>query len=110
MTENKTEHLLIRMTSEDKELLREKAGKASLTQSEYVRKLIRGEKIHEHSLKSITQINNLIHETNKIGVNINQIVHNAHMGKYSDYEKEKLFALMKKLYEKVNEVIMIYKA
>ena len=109
MRENKTEQFLIRMTSEDKELLKDKAGKACLTQSEYIRKLIRGEKVHEHSLKSIAQLNSLIHETNKIGVNINQIVHNLNMDKYSEYEKQKLFALMEKLYEKVNEVIMIYK-
>lgn len=110
MKENKTEKFLIRMTSEDKELLRAKADKAGLTQSEYVRKLIRGEKIHEHSIQNINMLKGLIGETNKIGVNINQIVHNANMGKYSDYEKEKLFALMKKLYEKVNELIMTYKA
>ncbi len=110
MKENKTEQFLIRMTSEDKEMLKKKSEKACLTQSEYIRKLIRGEKIHEHSIQSINLISNLISETNKIGVNINQIVHNANMGKYSDYEKEKLFALMKKLYEKANEVIMLYKA
>lgn len=110
MKENKTEQFLIRMTSEDKELLRAKADKACLTQSEYIRKLIREEKIYEHSIQSINLIKGLINETNKIGVNINQIVHNANMSKYSDYEKEKLFAIMKKLYEKVNELIMIYKA
>ena len=45
----------------------------------------------------------LINEINHIGNNINQIVHNANMEFYTDYDKNKLFALMNKLNDIVSE-------
>ena len=46
----------------------------------------------------------LINEVNHIGTNINQIVHNHNSGIYSEADKERLVAYMRKRNTEVNNV------
>lgn len=46
----------------------------------------------------------LINEVNHIGININQIVPNYNSGMYSEDDKERLVAYMRKLNTEVNNV------
>lgn len=98
----KTEEFKMRLSLEEKNVLAQKAGQALISQSELVRRLIMGENIYEYNKEIVQGIKDVTNEINKIGVNINQIVHNLNMGKYSDYEKKKLFAYMQELYDRVS--------
>ena len=50
-------------------------------------------------------LNSLINEVNRIGVNINEIVHNNNSMLYSDGDKTRLLAYMQKLNEVVNRAV-----
>ncbi|MGN0141513.1 MAG: MobC family plasmid mobilization relaxosome protein [Roseburia sp.] len=91
-----------RITEEQQRHLDEQSQKFGVTNSEYLRRLIdadRGEKIEVCTQEDFLQRKKLIYEINKIGNNINQIVRNVNMHYYTDYEKKKLFAMMKKIME-----------
>lgn len=91
----------IRLTEEEYKELIKNTHSTNLTLSEYVRQLIKDNKIVEYT--SWINRKELINEVNHIGVNINQIVKNVNSDYYSSYEKLKLFAMMKKLYELLDE-------
>jgi hypothetical protein len=50
-------------------------------------------------------LNGLINEVNRIGVNINEIVHNNNSFLYSEADKTRLMAYMQKLNEVVNKAV-----
>jgi hypothetical protein len=50
-------------------------------------------------------LNGLINEVNRIGVNINEIVHNNNSVLYSEADKTRLMAYMQKLNEVVNKAV-----
>lgn len=101
----KTEEFKMRLSLEEKNILLEKAGQAHISQSEFVRRLIMGESVHEYNKEIVQGIKDVTNEVNKIGVNINQIVHNLNMGKYTEYEKKKLFSYLQELYDKVSALV-----
>lgn len=101
----KTEEFKVRLSPDEKNTLLKKAGQAHISQSEYVRRLIMGETVHEYNSELVQGIKNVTNEINKIGVNINQIVHNLNMNKYTEYEKKKLFSYLQEVYDKVSALV-----
>lgn len=97
------EEFKFRLSSGEKEVLRQKAEQANISQSELLRRFIMGETVRSHDRELILAVRALVNETNAIGVNINQIVHNVNMKRYTEYEKKKMFVLQQSLIEKVVE-------
>lgn len=92
-----------RLTKEQDEELKRKVGELGMTESEFIRLLITQKpKDYPEIRKMLT---GLIGEVNRIGVNINEIVHNNNSMLYSDSDKSRLFAYMLKLNEKLNKVV-----
>lgn len=90
-------------TQEQAKTLTEKATEAGVNEAAYLRSLI-GQKPKDFPEIRIA-IANLTTEVNRIGLNINQIVHNNNSGLYSEADKRQLIAYMRKLNDAVNEVV-----
>lgn len=90
-------------TLEQAKTLTEKATEAGVNEAVYLRSLI-GQKPKDFPEIRIA-IANLTTEVNRIGHNINQIVHNNNSGLYSEADKRQLIAYMRKLNDAVNEVV-----
>ena len=75
---------------------------ANMTESEYLRLMI-SQKPNDYPKIRIL-LKELINEVNHIGTNINQIVHNYNSGFYSEDDKDRLVAYMRKLNIEVNKV------
>ena len=94
---------LVRMTPEEAKELSIKAETSGMNESSYLRLMIRQK---PSDYPEITQLlKELINEINHIGVNINQIVKSYNEGFYSQDDKTRLYAYMKKLNEKVDEAV-----
>ena len=104
----KEEILKVRLSKSEKRKLEKKADIANVTMSHLVRLFINDEKILVYDKNAIQQMKNLTNEINAIGKNINQIVHNTNMNKYSEYEKKKLFAMQQVILDKVKILINNY--
>lgn len=104
----KNENFIFRIDEDEKNMLETKARLANVSRAELLRKFIRDENIMIYDKEAVQAIKNLVNEVNSIGVNINQIVHNVNMGKYSDYEKKKLFAMNQVIIEKITELVEKY--
>lgn len=92
-----------RLTKEQDEELKRKVAELGMNESEFIRLLIT-EKPKDYS--EIRQmLTGLIDEVNRIGVNINEIVHNNNSALYSDSDKSRLFAYMLKLNETLSKVV-----
>ena len=91
-----------RLSPREASMLADKAQQASMTESEYLRLMI-SQKPSDYSEIRIL-LKELINEVNHIGTNINQIVHNHNSGIYSEDDKERLVAYMRKLNTEVNNV------
>ena len=94
-----------RLSEENEIFLTEQCQRYGMNDSEYIRYLL-NEKQNPTGKVMRTQeeflaIKELTDEINHIGININQIVRNVNMQKYSDHEKRKLFALMEEIRQKV---------
>ena len=93
-----------RMSAELAAEVRKKAEEAGMKESEYVRFLVtqRPDDYPEirESLKA------LINEVNRIGVNINEIVHNNNSELYRQGDKERLTAYMRRLNETVEKAVV----
>lgn len=99
-------HRNFRITPEQLQHLEKQSEIYSGNQSKYIRKLIDEDMGRNHRVytkEEFLQKKQLVYEINRIGNNINQIVKNVNMNFYSDYEKKKLFAMMKKLLEMLEE-------
>lgn len=93
-----------RLTKQDAERLREKAEAAGMSESEYFRLLITQKPNDYPEIRY--SIKELINEVNRIGVNINEIVHNNNSELYRVADKERLVAYMRRLNETVDEVVV----
>ena len=91
-----------RLSQREATILADKAQQANMTESEYLRLMI-SQKPSDYSEIRIL-LKELINEVNHIGTNINQIVHNHNSGIYSEDDKERLVAYMRKLNTEVNNV------
>lgn len=91
-----------RLSPREATILADKAQQANMTESEYLRLMI-SQKPSDYSEIRIL-LKELINEVNHIGTNINQIVHNHNSGIYSEDDKERLVAYMRKLNTEMNNV------
>lgn len=94
---------LLRITPNEAKLLKEKAEKAGMTESEYLRLMISQKPNDYQEIRQL--LRDLINEVNRIGVNINQITYNHNAGFYSEEDKERLIAYMRKLNTAVAKVV-----
>jgi hypothetical protein len=92
-----------RLTKEQNAELQEKVGELGMTESEFIRLLITQRPKDYPEIRQM--LNGLINEVNRIGVNINEIVHNNNSVLYSDSDKTRLMAYMQKLNEMVNKAV-----
>lgn len=99
-------HRNFRITPEQLQHLEKQSERYNGNHSQYIRKLLDEDMGKNHGAYTKEEFlvkKQLIYEINRIGNNINQIVKNVNMNFYSDYEKKKLFAMMKKLLELMEE-------
>lgn len=94
---------LLRITPNEAKLLNEKSEKAGMTESEYLRLMISQKPNDYQEIRQL--LRDLINEVNRIGVNINQITYNHNAGLYSEEDKERLIAYMRKLNKAVTKVV-----
>ena len=92
-----------RLTEEQNAELQEKVAELGMTESEFIRLLITQRPKDYPEIRQM--LNGLINEVNRIGVNINEIVHNNNSVLYSDSDKIRLMAYMQKLNEMVNKAV-----
>lgn len=93
-----------RLTEEQNDELQAKVSELGMTESEFIRLLITQRPKDYPEIRQM--LNSLINEVNRIGVNINEIVHNNNSMLYSDSDKTRLLAYMNKLNEAVNKAVM----
>ncbi len=91
-----------RLSPADVAELADKAKKANMTESEYLRLMISQKPNNYPEIRIL--LRELINEVNHIGTNINQIVHSHNSGIYSEDDKERLVAYMRKLNVEVGRI------
>lgn len=94
---------LLRMTLEEAKLLTDKAEKAEMSETAYLRLLISQKPNDYPEIRML--LKELINEVNRIGVNINQITFNHNAELYSREDKNQLIAYMRKLNMEVKKVV-----
>jgi hypothetical protein len=85
----------LRLRPEEAELLAEKSKAAQMNEAEYLRFLISQRPNDYPEIRAMMK--QLINEVNRIGVNINEVVHNNNSELYLPSDKQHLIAYMKKL-------------
>lgn len=98
----KNVHKNFRITQKEWDHIQMRCEMYGVTPSEYARRLIdadMGKQIQIPTKEEFLAKKQLTYEVNRIGNNINQIVKNVNMHFYTDYEKKKLFALMRRVME-----------
>lgn len=93
-----------RLTEEQNDELQAKVSELGMTESEFIRLLITQRPKDYPEIRQM--LNSLINEVNRIGVNINEIVHNNNSMLYSDSDKTRLIAYMQRLNEILNKVVV----
>ena len=93
-----------RLTEEQNEELQAKVSELGMTESEFIRLLITQRPKDYPEIRQM--LNSLINEVNRIGVNINEIVHNNNSMLYSDGDNGRLLAYMQRLNEVVEKVVV----
>lgn len=94
----------LRLMPEEAKILAEKAKEAGMNEAEYVRLLIRQKPNDYPEIRKL--LKTLINEVNRVGININQIAFNHNSELYSEDDKSRLVAYMRKLNSAVSEVVM----
>jgi hypothetical protein len=92
-----------RLTEEQNAELQQQVSELGMTESEFIRLLITQRPKDYPEIRQM--LNGLINEVNRIGVNINEIVHNNNSVLYSDTDKVRLMAYMQKLNEMVSKAV-----
>ena len=93
-----------RMSAELAAEVRKKAEDAGMKESEYVRFLVTQRPDDYPEIRE--GLKSLINEVNRIGVNINEIVHNNNSELYRQNDKERLTAYMRRLNETVEKAVV----
>ena len=104
MSKNRTERLQLRVSSEEKEAIAQKAADANMSISDYIVALSEGKKVID-----IRKIAQLILEVRRIGVNVNQIAAVANYQKYTNQQmltkvnedQQKVYDLLLKILEEL---------
>ncbi|SCP97747.1 plasmid mobilization relaxosome protein MobC [Anaerobium acetethylicum] len=95
-----------RFKESDAKLLAEKSAALGMNESEYIRFILSQQPEDYPEIREAYK--ELINEVNRIGNNINQIVHNNNSSLYSEMDKDRLFAYMRKLNVTVQEAVRIH--
>ena len=74
-----------------------------MTEAEYFRLLITQQPNDYPEIRS--GLKDLVNEVNRIGVNVNEIVYHHNAALYSQADKERLYAYMRKLNETVKKAV-----
>lgn len=93
-------HKNFRLTQEELAHMEKQCRVYGINSSEYIRKLIdsdMGKLPVVQTREEFLLRKELVYEINRIGNNINQIVKNVNMHYYTEHEKKKLFAMMRKI-------------
>lgn len=93
----------LRLMPKEAKMLAEKAQDRGMDEASYLRLLISQKPNDYPEVRS--QLRALISEVNRIGVNINQIVYHHNTGLYSQEDRTRLVAYMRKLNQKVDEAV-----
>lgn len=93
----------IRLSSEELEELQKQAAEMGVTDSQFLRMLITNRPRDYPAIRQ--ELQRLNNEINHIGVNINQITHNNNSRLYSETDKHRLYVLMKRLKDLMQQVI-----
>lgn len=92
-----------RLSVKDAKMLEKKAKEANMSESEYLRLLISQKPNDYPEVRQL--LRDLINEVNRIGININQITYSHNAELYSQEDKERLVAYMRKLNVAVAKVV-----
>lgn len=92
-----------RLSSKEASAFRKQADQAGMSESDYFRLLISQKPNDYPEIRG--SMKELINEVNRIGVNINEIVHNNNSELYSLADKERLVAYMRKLNEIMEKAV-----
>ena len=92
-----------RLSVKDAKMLEKKAKEANMSESEYLRLMISQKPNDYPEVRQL--LRDLINEVNRIGVNINQITYSHNAELYSEEDKERLVAYMRKLNVAVAKVV-----
>lgn len=92
-----------RMTQEQADVLAAHAAEAGLSEAEFVRLLVTQKPMDYPEIQE--GVHNLVNEVNRVGVNINEVVHNNNSQLYKESDKERLIAYMRKLNELLNRAV-----
>lgn len=95
----------VRLMPEEAAMLANKAKEANMNEAEYIRFLISQRPRDYPEIRKL--LKDLINEVNRIGININQITFNCNAELYSEVDKQSLTAYMRKLNNKVAEVVSL---
>lgn len=93
-----------RLTTEEAEAFSKQAERAGMKESEYFRLLITQKPNDYPELRN--GLKSLVNEVNRIGVNINEIVHNNNSHLYREQDKNRLIAYMRRLNETLEKAVM----
>lgn len=93
----------IRLTVEQDELVKERAKQAGMSVPDYWRMLLSQKPKDYPEIRE--EVHQLINEVNRVGVNINEVVHNNNSQLYSEEDKERLIAYMRKLNTLLNKKV-----
>ena len=106
----KEEIVTFRLSGREKEKLDRICLQLGVKRSGYIRDLGNSQSVDEKCIRYITKSEEnrilkrqIVTEINKIGVNINQIVHNVNMQFYSKDEKVQLMEYLNQIYLKLND-------
>lgn len=95
------------MNEGQRRTLEQKAGRAGLSQAEYVRRLIEGNQII--SKEQNKQTDQLLYELNRLGNNLNQIAHNFNAGFFSKEDMDGLRQLQLQLNSVAEHILDAWK-
>lgn len=99
----KTMNKLFRLSESEASLLKEKATANGMTESEYIRFMIRQKPNDYPEIRKL--LKDTINEVNHIGTNINQIVKNNNSSFYKKEDKIKLTAYMQRVDDTLQKVV-----
>ena len=94
---------VLRMTPDEAKLLKEKSDEEGLSESGYLRLMLTQKPNDYQEIRVL--LKQLINEVNHIGTNINQIAHRVNGGYYTEGDKDRLFAYLRKIDETVSKVV-----
>lgn len=104
MQGKKTIRMTVRFTPQEAKQILERAEEYQMTPSAYIRWMMNQKPRQYPEIQN--QLNTLINEVNRIGVNINQIARNQNTAAFRSDDKKRLLAYMQRLNQSVRKVVV----